>query len=390
MDLIASVLILLSFSLIIGELFETKGFPNVVAALLVGLILGPAVLNILQPDAVLEGLSEIALFFIVLVIGVDVTSDLLTKYSSKGWVLTVSSFVIPLISMIAMSYFVFNMGFISSIALSTGIGVPSISIVSVLVNRYSLLKKSSGSRILASVVITDVMAFILLSATIDPSRIVEKMVGIAILIAIILLIDRIIKKRSTQVLNFFVRLHATERGEEIIFALIIIWGLLVSTILDLLGISYVLGALFSGLIISEVVIGKDLIGIIRRTLNRLNESFFIPIFFTVAGLEATIPGSSSFPLLISLVLISAAVGGLLTYISSRALLKDINPRTTMAILGSRGAVGIIIATVALQDGVINSTLYSIVIFGSIILSLVMPLLSDRRDKLAKPDKTLSY
>ena len=110
MDLITSVLILLSISLIIGELLEVKGLPSVVGALVVGLVLGPAVLNVLQPNAVLHGLSEIALFFIVLLIGVDVTSDLLTKYSAKGWVLTISSFVIPLITMVAMAVFVFHVG----------------------------------------------------------------------------------------------------------------------------------------------------------------------------------------------------------------------------------------------------------------------------------------
>jgi len=390
MDLITSVLILLSASLIIGELLEVKGFPAVVGALLVGLILGPAVFNILQPNALLHGLSEIALFFIVLLIGVDVTSDLLTKYSGKGWILTISSFVIPLITMVAIADFVFQVGLTESIAVSIGIGVPSISIISVLVNRYSLLKSSSGNHILASVVITDIMAFILLSATIDPQRVVEKMIGIAILIVIILMLDRIIKKHSTEIVNFFVKLHTTERGEEIIFGLIIIWGLLVSAILDIIGISYVLGALFSGLIVSEVIVGKELIGIIRRTLNRLNESFFIPIFFTIAGLDATIPGSSYFPLLVSLVAISAIVGGVLTYFSSKTLMKDINPRTTMAILGGRGAVGIIIAAVAFQDGVIDSTLYSLVILGSIILSLIMPVLADRRDMMGKPDKTLDY
>ena len=390
MDLITSVLILLSVSLIIGELFEVKGLPSVVGALVVGLVLGPAVLNVLQPNAVLHGLSEIALFFIVLLIGVDVTSDLLTKYSAKGWILTISSFVIPLITMVAMAVFVFHVGLTESIAVSIGIGVPSISIISVLVNRYSLLKSPSGNHILASVVITDVMAFVLLSAIIDPQRIVEKMVGISILIIIILLLDRIIKKHSAEIVDFFVRLHATERGEEIIFGLIIIWGLLVSAILDIIGISYVLGALFSGLIVSEVIVGKDLIGIIRRTLNRLNESFFIPIFFTIAGLDATIPKLSYFPILIALVLISGAVGGTLTYCSSRKLMNDINPRTTMAILGGRGAVGVIIGAVAFQDGVIGSDLYSLVIFGSIILSLIMPLLADKRDKLSKLDKSVEY
>ena len=83
MDIIIALLGILVFSLILGELFEKFNLPAVAGELISGVILGPAVLNWIQPNEVLNGFSEVSLFFIVLLIGVEVTVDLLRKNTSK-------------------------------------------------------------------------------------------------------------------------------------------------------------------------------------------------------------------------------------------------------------------------------------------------------------------
>lgn len=79
MDIIIALLGILVFSLILGELFEKFNLPAVAGELISCVILGPAVLNWIQPNEVLNGFSEVSLFFIVLLIGVEVTVDLLRK-----------------------------------------------------------------------------------------------------------------------------------------------------------------------------------------------------------------------------------------------------------------------------------------------------------------------
>ena len=141
MDIITEVLIILALSILIGEIMESKGFPNVVAAMIVGIILGPAVFNYISPNPVLAGISDISLFFIVLLIGVEVTTELLTKYNKTATSLSVGSFGIPFLLMIAFSVLIYNIQIREAIILSLSISIPSISIVSVLLLRYNLLSR---------------------------------------------------------------------------------------------------------------------------------------------------------------------------------------------------------------------------------------------------------
>ena len=380
MDIITEVLIILALSIVIGEIMESRGFPNVVAAMIVGIILGPAVLNYISPNPVLAGISDISLFFIVLLIGVEVTTELLTKYNKTSTSLSVGSFGIPFLLMIAFSVLIYNLQIKESIILSLSISIPSISIVSVLLLRYNLLSREGGMRILASVVISDVLAFIILSSLINTSEIYFKLIAITVFIFLLLLLDRYMRKNGERSKLFFEKLRAKDRGEQLIFAAIIIWGLFVSRIFEELGFTFILGALFSGMIINDVVIGPELIGIIKRTLTRINDSFFIPIFFTIAGLGVVIPPEKYYGLLLGMVIITVVAGGLLNFLTSRIFLTDLKSTTTMAILGGRGAVGVIIATFALSEGLITNNIYSIAIVGTIMVSLIMPPLISKEDR----------
>ncbi len=380
MDIITEVLIILALSIVIGEIMESRGFPNVVAAMIVGIILGPAVLNYISPNPVLAGISDISLFFIVLLIGVEVTTELLTKYNKTSTSLSVGSFGIPFLLMIAFSVLIYNLQIKEAIILSLSISIPSISIVSVLLLRYNLLSREGGMRILASVVISDVLAFIILSSLINTSEIYFKLIAITVFIFLLLLLDRYIRKNGERSKLFFEKLRAKDRGEQLIFAAIIIWGLFVSRIFEELGFTFILGALFSGMIINDVVIGPELIGIIKRTLTRINDSFFIPIFFTIAGLGVVIPPEKYYGLLLGMVIITVVAGGLLNFLTSRIFITDLKSTTTMAILGGRGAVGVIIATFALSEGLITNNIYSIAIVGTIMVSLIMPPLISKEDR----------
>ncbi len=380
MDIITEVLIILALSIVIGEIMESRGFPNVVAAMIVGIILGPAVLNYISPNPVLAGISDISLFFIVLLIGVEVTTELLTKYNKTSTSLSVGSFGIPFLLMIAFSVLIYNLQIKEAIILSLSISIPSISIVSVLLLRYNLLSREGGMRILASVVISDVLAFIILSSLINTSEIYFKLIAITVFIFLLLLLDRYMRKNGERSKLFFEKLRAKDRGEQLIFAAIIIWGLFVSRIFEELGFTFILGALFSGMIINDVVIGPELIGIIKRTLTRINDSFFIPIFFTIAGLGVVIPPEKYYGLLLGMVIITVVAGGLLNFLTSKIFITDLKSTTTMAILGGRGAVGVIIATFALSEGLITNNIYSIAIVGTIMVSLIMPPLISKEDR----------
>ncbi len=386
MSLITSILLLLALALVLGELLQRFGMAAVIGEILAGVILGPIVLNLIQPSTVLGAISEISLFFIILYIGVESSTDTFRSGFGRSLILTITSFLIPLGFLATFSFYILGLNFYQASLLSIAIGVPSISIVSVLIKDNSLVKTKSGNLILSSVVITDLLALGATSILIAPKEVYVEVPGIIVFLLLLAGIDRLIRKNSERVLAFFNRIHAMERGEKLVLGAIIVGALFVSLIFELIGVSFVLGAFFAGLLINDVVLGEDLHGKVTRTLSRLDDSFFIPVFFSIAGIEATLPTSNYILDIISLVAIAAVSGGLLTYFVSRRIVHGVTPRMSTGILGSRGAVGIIIATLAFEPVVIvlpnqsiDSNLYSVSLFGTLLLSIIFSSLVRRED-----------
>jgi hypothetical protein len=66
---------------------------------------------------------------------------------------------------------------------------------------------------------------------------------------------------------------------------------------------------------------------------------------------------------------------LLTFLAARSVLQvkeDGGPRRIAFILAGRGAVGDLVASVALNAGLLGGTAYSFVVIGTVIVSIVVP------------------
>ncbi len=385
MDIILAIFLLLLLALILGEIFEKFNFPSIIGEILAGVILGPAALNFIKPSPILSGFSELALFFIVLLIGIQLTTESIRNHYKVSFLFTLTSFGIPLIIMIFVSMFILHLSEETSVVLSIAIGVPSISIISVVTSRLGLLRVDDGNIIIASVVITDISAFVITSAFLG-KNIYIVILALAVFLVLLFILDHEIRSHSERVANIFRRLHATDRGEKIIFGAVILGGLVISTLFEFIGITYILGAFFAGLIISEVVVGKSLQGILTRTLTRLDDSFFIPVFFSIDGLSAIIPSGKYILDMLVLLAITAVVGGYLDFRMGKRFFRNIGGKTTSGILGGRGAVGIAIATVAFSAGIISENMFSVAIFATILLSLIFSFLVNRKNVTMKDDE----
>jgi Kef-type K+ transport system membrane component KefB len=234
------------------------------------------------------------------------------------------------------------------------------------------------------VIISDTIAFTVTSAFRDVNTFIFGIVSIVIFLVLLFLLDLVLRSHSDAVKNFFSRIRARDRGEKVIFGSIIVGGLIISAIFEVIGITYVLGAFFAGLLINELVIGVELQGVLTRTLSRIDDSFFIPIFFAIAGLDFVIPSKQYLLLLLVLLSVVGLFASLINYLTSGILLGKEYRRSVMGFLGGRGAVGIAIATVVLSAGLIGKEIYSNIIIATIVLSLVIPPLINLKSKEKDP------
>ncbi|MHB2035251.1 MAG: cation:proton antiporter [Nitrososphaerales archaeon] len=396
-DIIWQVLVVLASAVLLGEVFQQFGLPSVAGELLSGLLLGPTVLGIIASNAQIQAISAISLFFIIYLIGLEMKTETVKKYLSKASLVSITSFIVPLLIASALSLLLFTFGLIQDLIVALAISVPSISIISVMVLQYDLLKTEAGQIILSSVAITDIVAFILLAALSESfSYTILVILYVTIFIFAFVLIDKLLNSKVDAFQRLLMRSSLLFRREEISYALLIIVGLLVAEIFQYIGISFIIGAFFAGLILHEELIGKEAFGRISRTFTRVNSGFFIPLFFGFAGVEAERLLASQYYLILVLAVLLLATSGfgiLLTYIGSKFFLKIGNhgqedsqgtPRQIAVILAGKGAVGIVIVTVALDSGIINETAYSLVILGTLLVSIFSPLLLKRTPKKQSP------
>jgi len=366
METIVAILIILTFSTLMGELFGRFGLEKIAGQLLSGIILGPLLLNLIKPQDV-SSIKDLAIFFIILYIGIEVTTDLFKKGIKRAIILSTSSFIIPMILLSAIMVLVFKFNLSSSISMSMAIAVPSISIISVLVIRAGMIKSESGQGILFATVLSDLIAFVVLSIFYVGFKglFIMLIVITAFLLSIFIIDDIFIKKGiSIERIKFI----SDITKEEGVFTIILLFSLAVASIFLFVGVSFILGVFFAGVLIREEILGKALYDKLLGTLRILNNSFFIPLFFSIAGLITSLPEGEYAKILI----IALAIELTLPFISDYLVAKKLygrDARRVARILSGRGAVGLLNATLGLSYSLINESQYSVIIIATLVLSI---------------------
>ncbi len=383
-SIITEILIVLAAALLLGELFERFRLPAVIGEILSGMIIGPSLLGLVVADESFRAISSIALFFIIFHIGFQMKTQMIHGRIQVASLFSITSFMIPLGWMALAAPLFFPFSITESLVLALAIAVPSLSIVSVLIYQYNLLKTTTGQTILASVTISDVLAFIFLAGIIRPiESTLTISVEIFLFIVFYAILDAVLNWKPQFFQNLISRSSGFFKRQDFAFALLLVIALLVSVVFQNMGLSFILGAFFAGLILHDGFIGRKACDRISQTLSTMNNIFFIPIFFGFAGVEVVLAGIDSlyFVGMALLITIALGIGITLTYIVSKKYLHakvDIAPKQLAGLLGGRGAIGIVIATVALSEGFLSQVGFSLVIVATLIFSLIIPFLTGRK------------
>lgn len=373
------VLVILTAAVVVGEFFRQIGVSSVAGELLSGIIVGPSVLGLVKNPAELSPLAFVSLFFIIYQLGFNAKTERLKKYVARGMTVTLSAFLIPFLIVLILARTIYGFGTVEDIVLALAVSVPSISVVSVLVRDSGIEGKESGQIILAGIVIVDVLAFIVLAAVTRTITDTLRIILFTVLfIAAFLALDYFITRNLVGIRSVFRKASRLIKGEELAYAALILTGLIVSELFQVVGIVYVLGAFFAALIVHDEVIGVKLFEKVSRTVTSMNKAFFAPFFFGFAGSEVILSESSYFNIfsiiLIALLLVGISIA--FTYFATGRYFhgNQAGRRSVSLIMAGKGSVGIIIASVSLDAGIISYEINSLIILATIVGSLVVTLL----------------
>lgn len=363
-------LILLSTKLF-GLLTKKFQLPQVVGALLAGLILGPAMFNILHETNFIQQTAELGVIILMFSAGLETDIQELKKSGKASFIIAVLGVIFPLVAGFVVAAF-FNKGDISGLETSVVlqnifIGIvltaTSVSITVETLKELGKLSTSAGNAILGAALIDDILGIIALTivtsladTSVNIGWVLIKILLFFVFAAIVGILfymwfDRWSKKYERDMRRFII----------ISFVLCLLLAFCAE---EFFGVADITGAFIAGLILSNTC-KKEYITARFETLSYMLLS---PIFFASIGIKVEIPEMSVSIVLFGLILLIVAILTKVIGCGIGAKLCHYTNAEALQIgsgMVSRGEVALIVASKGASLG-----LMSTVFFGPVVIMVV--------------------
>ena len=358
---------------VLGLLCKAVHLPEVVGALLAGVILGPSALGLMSMEGdtgtLLTYVAEMGVIFLMFSAGLD--TDLKELKANIG-----ASFVTALIGgMIGYAlYFGEDLSNYDQMLQSLFVGVvltaTSVSITVETLREMGRLSGKVGMTILGAAIIDDILGMVVLAVvssmkdtSVKPTTVLIKIVLYFVLILILFMV--------TSRLEFAIEKNDHKRRVAI-FAIAFCFILAYVSEIGF-GIADITGAYFAGVMLCQSKI-RDYVDV---KIHDVSTVFFSCIFFASVGLKVTLGGMTlkvwMFAVILTLIaIISKMVGcGLGAKICKFTWKESLQTGVGMI---SRGEVALIVAEKGRQVGLISEDLFAPIILVVIVTTLITPIL----------------
>ena len=387
-QLFVNVVIILVAARLLGEVFQRFNLPSLVGELLAGIIIGPSVLSLVKPNESLTVLSDLGVFFLMFLAGLEMDPREIRKAGIRAGILSCIAFSIPLISGFGASQLA-GLNMIESLFMGLLLSITAVPVTAIVLMEFGIIKTKLGSTIITAAVINDILSLIILSiilqlsesgetGTIDINQILDSLIKIATFIGGIFLVDILLRKTSHWLPSRMSPLFARLQTKEAAFGILLISTILLSlTAQELIGLHFIIGTFFSGLIVYKEIIRKQNFERVYGIISAITFGFFAPIFFAIVGINVQIDLIVKvIPLfmLLTAVAILSKVGA--SYLGSRLARFSKDESFAIAFLmNGRGMVELVIATIGFGLGLIDITLFSIAVLIGFITTIMAPVFS---------------
>jgi Kef-type K+ transport system membrane component KefB len=381
MQLALSLIIIISTAKLAGYLSYRLGQPSVLGELIVGIILGPSLLNLFhQPvftdlhlETTLHHLAEIGVLLLMFLAGLDLHIDDLKKSSKVAGLSGISGMILPL-GLGTLVGILFSIETSQAIFIGLILSATSVSISAQTLIELKVLRSRVGVGLLGAAVFDDVLVLLSLSiftALVTPSS----SLGIASILLIVLklllflviasLVGVFILPRLS---NLVGKLPISQGIISFAMVIILVYGW---TAESLGNIAAITGAFLAGIWLSRTSLKEQ----IHTGISAIAYGIFVPVFFINIGLSANARELSLESGLLLLVMVVVAVVGKVVGSGYGAILGGLNKREALQLgigMTSRGEVGLIVAAIGIEMGLIEQDIFSAIVGVVIITTLITP------------------
>lgn len=382
-----SVMVMLVSARVSGELFQRLKQPALVGELLAGMIIGPSIFNLVQPTESLRTITELAVFFLMFLTGLELHPREIIKAGKNAIILSLTAFFVPFVAgSLASSYMGLNL--VASLFVGLTLAITAVAVSSIVLMEFGLLNSKLGTTVVTAGIINDVLSLIVLGVVVqisqsgggelNYSQIVFSILNIAIFLAAIFIADFLLRRTAhwfpARVTPFFKKMLQTR---ESAFGIMLIIAIGLSLIAERVGLHLVIGTFFSGLLINRELVGRENFERVSDVFSAVTFGLLSPIFFASIGVEfnaQSVLGSIPLFIILLIVAITGKIGG--SYIAAKlAGFSKSASKTIAYLMNSRGMVELVIASIGLELGLIDITVFSIVVAVGFITTVMAPVMA---------------
>ncbi|MBP1931693.1 cation:proton antiporter [Ammoniphilus resinae] len=364
--LIFELAIILLASKLAGELSVKLGQPSVLGKLLIGIVLGPSVLGLVNDTEILSEISQVGVILLMFIAGLETDVEEFKRTGKASTYVGVAGIIVPLIvgylagEMMSLSH-------LESLFLGLLLSATSVSISVQALKELGKLKSREGTTILGAAVIDDILVIIALAfvmslagGDVNLGTIVLKKV---IFFAVALLL-------GWKAVPWLLKLFAPLRVTESIVSAGLILCFFFAYLAEYAGVAAIIGSYIAGVSISLTNYKEQ----VFERVETISYSLFVPVFFTSIGVAAEFTGVFEHLGLIGFLSLLAILTKLLGS-AIGAKLAGFQWKSSLGIgsaMVSRGEVALIIAAIGLESSLLTQELFAVVVVVILVTTIVTP------------------
>jgi Kef-type K+ transport system membrane component KefB len=387
--LLVSIGGILILSRLFAELGKKVKMPVVLGEIVVGILIGPTLLGSVFPDffttffpaagaanVALDGITKLAVVMLLFVAGLEVQLPLVISQGRTAIIVSISSMIIPFGLGFAIVWFVphlftFPAGYKLVYALFFGIAmaVSALPVIARILMDLNIFKTKVGMIIIAAAIFVDLAGWLVFSLVLSMMGHEGEITNIWYTIGMILgfgLFMLIIGKWAIDKMLPWIQTKLSWPGG--VLSISLGFCFLGAAFTESIGLHAILGAFIMGIAFGDSV---HLHEKAREIIHQFVTNVFAPLFFVSIGLRVNFIENFD-PLLVLIVIFLAMVCKMFGA-TLGGYMGGLTRRESLAVgfgLNARGAMEIILGTLALNAGLIDQKMFVALVVMALLTSII--------------------
>ncbi len=406
-----SLAIVLAVARLFGEIARRYGQPAVLGEILAGIVLGPTVFGTIAPGiqaqlfpqsgalpVAFQAITTLAIALFLLVAGLDVDLSSVFRQGRSSLVISCFGIVIPFVLGFACAWGMPRAfgaepdsgRLLFALFVGTALSVSALPVIAKTLLDLDMYRSDLGMTVISVAVIDDLVGWLLFAIILgmmgkatDAVFSVPATITLTLLFAVLMLtLGRWIIHRALPP----VQAYTSWPGGVLSFA--VVGGLLCAAFTEWIGVHAIFGAFFFGVALGD---SRHLREKTRHTLENFVSFIFAPLFFGTIGLRVNFAAHFDPTLVLAVILVACA--GKIVGCSLAARLARFPWREALAVsmgMNARGGMGIILALLALEAGLIRERMFVALVVMSLFTSIIAGDLMQRLLRREKATRFLDF